>query len=169
MYVFPPLFCPSPLPCCEMTKYQIIQAIQSTHPLFSPVDASYRPRCRKQRPTWKTCHSKFSRFLSFSNYSLQLRNGSSYTGFSTHSSVNVPPPGNIPTVPGIVEDGSGGATQSNDLLCFGLSPPIYCEIGSIGWKHTGVSTNKIEHRFYSSTPGLSSAVPGVGEEGTGTE
>lgn len=81
----------------------------------------------------------------------------------------MPPAGNIPTVPGIVKDDSGGETQSNALLFFGLSPPIYCEIGSIGWKHTGVSTNKNKHRFYHSTPALSSAVPGVGEEGTGTE
>lgn len=35
MYVFFFLFCPSPLPCCEMIIDQIIQAIQSNTP-FSP-------------------------------------------------------------------------------------------------------------------------------------
>lgn len=36
MYVFFFLFCPSPLPCCEMIIDQIIQAIQSNTPFFPP-------------------------------------------------------------------------------------------------------------------------------------
>ena len=124
------LFCPSSFPCCEVIIDEIIQALHPSAPLSPLSMLFYCPRFRKNGPNCKLETPNYPVFGPSPLLWCEIGTGQvTYTGVFTHASVNRYPPEIIATVPGIIEDGPGGATQY--LQCspfFGLSPPIYCEI-----------------------------------------